>query len=451
MNRARSSRRRAPRWLVGLALFAAVVASATKVAAHPTPGSVAFVDFTVDGARIEQDVPIEELERALHRRLAEEGESPEAIVRRHGELLRSYAGVHLRAMSVGSDAPWRAEVLAVTGHAAADGPRARFRFALRAPAGQASRSVRLHDAIVAHEVISHYTTIYLRSDWAVGVATTEPQLAGTIHAGHNEITIVRHGSFWRGLYGVVALGIEHIVAGSDHLMFLFALVLVAPVSAAGGRWRAGRGTRATLLGLARVVSAFTVGHSATLVLGAFGWVVLPSAAIEAAIAASVLTTAGHAVRPIFPSRESSLAGAFGLVHGLAFANTLAGRELGRAQAAWTLLGFNTGIELAQLALLFLVVPWLLILARTRAYAPFRVAAATFAAVLATGWLLERTTALPNPTARPLAWMEAHASLLLVALAVAALLARAADRKGRAPMDVGPTGELHGHLSLHSKL
>lgn len=103
-----------------------------------------------------------------------------------------------------------------------------------------------------------------------------------------------------------------------------------------------------------------------------------------------------------------------------------------------MLGFNTGIELAQLGLLFLVVPWLLILARTRVYAAFRVAGAGVTAVLALGWLLERTLGLPNPSARPLAWLEAHSLHLLVALA-GAMCARLVDRRRKIDAGVKAAG------------
>jgi HupE/UreJ protein len=243
------------------------------------------------------------------------------------------------------------------------------------------------------------------------------------------VTIARDGSFSRGLRGVVALGAEHIATGTDHLMFLFALVLVAPLAAEGGRWKSRRGTREALLALARAASAFTVGHSLTLALGALGAVAPPPAAVEAAIAASILVAASHALRPLFPRREALVAGAFGLVHGLAFASSLPGRDLGRAQAAWTLLGFNTGVELAQLGLLFLVAPWLLILARTRAYGAARVGGASAAALLGAAWLLERAAGLPNPTAGAVAWLEAHPVPLLAALALGALAARATESPG----------------------
>ena len=416
--------RRASTWLTAVAAFV-VVLVASAADAHPTASSVAYVDFTVDGARVEQDIPIEELERALHLQLMQADETAESAVARHDALLRSYASQHLRAISSGSQVAWRVQVASLVGYSASDGPRATFRFVLTAPAGEASKSVDLHDDIVAHEVVSHYTMIYVRSDWAAGVAPGEPTLAGTVHAGHDGVLVTRHGSFWGGLWSVVALGLEHITSGTDHLMFLLALVLVAPVTAAGRRWNGRASTRETLLGLARVVSAFTVGHSVTLALGALGFLALPSRLIEAGIALSILVTALHAIRPIFARREALVAAGFGLIHGLAFASTLADRNLGTAQFAWTLFGFNSGIELGQLGLLVLVVPWLLLLARTGAYDACRVTGGAIAAIFAGGWLIERATARPNPTALPLAWLEQHSIYLLIALAAGAVLANLA--------------------------
>lgn len=391
------------------------------------PGSVAWIDFTVDGARIEQDVPIEELEHALKIPLLKEAESAEQVVVRHAPMLYRYATEHVFATAAGSGERWPARVLAVHGYAASDGARVRFQLALSAPQGQASGSLVLHDDMVAHEVVSHYIHVYVRSDWASGHTQAGERLAGTIHAGHNQLAIERTGSFWRGLHSVVSLGMEHIATGSDHLMFLFALVLAAPVAAESGSWSRRRTLRDAGVGIAGTVTAFTLGHSLTLALGAFSWVSLPSTWVELAIAGSVLVTAVHALRPIFPGRELLLTAAFGLVHGLAFAGTLLGRDVGRSQALWTLLGFNTGIELAQLGLLFCVVPWILLLARTRAYAGFRVLGASCAALLALGWLFERATGAASPTSVPLAWLEAHPLQLLAALALGTLLARLYER------------------------
>src|SRR5262245_48181368 len=248
------------RWLrVAVALVFALswLCASSRATAHPAPGSVAFVDFTAFGARIGQDVPIEELELALHRPLGYEGEPAPEFVQRHRDMLRAYAGAHLRVTSVGAEQPWSVDVVDVTGHASDDGPRALFRFVAHPPEGEASGSIRLDDDIVTHEVASHYTTVHVRSDWSAGVETNSPRLAGTLHAGRNSITVRRDGSFWRGLRSVVGLGIQHIAAGTDHVLFLFALVLVAPLAPSGSRWKSRRTTVGTLRELARVVTAFT--------------------------------------------------------------------------------------------------------------------------------------------------------------------------------------------------
>lgn len=403
-----------------LALCALLVSVLAQ--AHPTPGSTALLDFTVDGARLEQDVPFEELERALHQRLIEPDEQPERAAERHAALFASYAAEHVRVVAQGSQAAWAVQTEIVEGHTADDGPRVRLVLRLTAPAGEASRSVALHDDIVGREVVSHQTQVFLRSDWGRGQAAHGPALIGTLHAGRNDLAIERKGSFWSGFVGVIALGAEHIATGTDHLLFLLTLLLVAPVVAVARSWQSGHDSRRAFGNLLRVVTAFTIGHSLTLALGALGLVALPGRFVEAAIAISIMVAALHAHVPLFPRREAWIAGLFGLVHGLAFASVLVEQHLGRAQAMWTLLGFNLGIELAQLAVLCVVAPWVLLLAKTNAYGSFRVGGGVAAIALAAGWLLERTTTHANPLAPVLALVESHPVMLLALLASTAILA-----------------------------
>ncbi|MFO0615914.1 MAG: HupE/UreJ family protein [Polyangiaceae bacterium] len=411
------------RALAAVVVAITVLLSHGAALAHPTPGSTVFVDLTVDGARIEQSVPIEELERALHVQLAEEGDDAARIVERSADRLRTYASEHVELRA--GDRAWRATVQRVRGEDAADGPRAVFELVVAAD-GAVDAAVVLHDDLVAHEVVSHYATVYVRSDWSVGALASEPRdpkLAGTIHAGRFDVPLRDRGGFGRGFASVVGAGARHIAEGTDHLLFLFALVLVAPVCAVGGRWRGARSGRETAAALARVVSAFTLGHSLTLVLGACGVVALPARLVEATVALSIVVAAVHAIRPLLPRREAIVAASFGLVHGLAFASTLPTRQLGAAQTGWTLLGFNLGIELAQLGLLLLVLPWLLLLASTPRYAAFRLVSAAITLALALGWLAERALSLANPTAFIARGVERHPLVALGTLAALAIGAR----------------------------
>jgi hydrogenase/urease accessory protein HupE len=146
-----------------------------------------------------------------------------------------------------------------------------------------------------------------------------------------------------GFGGAFRLGVRHIAQGTDHLLFLLALLLPAPLLACGSRWGRGASVRASLLQIVRIVTAFTLGHSLTLALAAIGLVHVPNRPIEVLIAASILVSAVNAMRPLFPGREAAIAAFFGLIHGLAFATALSDLVFDRSYQLASILGFNIGI------------------------------------------------------------------------------------------------------------
>ena len=154
-----------------------------------------------------------------------------------------------------------------------------------------------------------------------------------------------------GAAGFVALGVEHILGGWDHLAFVLALLL-----GAGG-----------LRQIIRLVTAFTVGHGVTLALATLGVASLPAGLVEPVIAASVTVAAlGNLLdrrRAGAPARRWPLALLFGLVHGFGFAGALAELELPRAGLATALLAFNLGVELGQAAVIAAALPLLSLLRR----------------------------------------------------------------------------------------
>lgn len=184
-------------------------------------------------------------------------------------------------------------------------------------------------------------------------------LEGHLHramlsAANTGFTLPAAASGWVVLHSHLVLGVQHILSGADHLLFVLALVLLAP------RWRQ----------LVWVITAFTLGHSVTLALAALGHLRLPAAPVEALIALSVALVAarvvdvarGAVVRLRF---SAPLCIAFGLLHGLGFAGALREAGLPATEVPLGLLGFNLGIELGQLAFVALVLllrrlskPWL---------------------------------------------------------------------------------------------
>jgi HupE / UreJ protein len=165
------------------------------------------------------------------------------------------------------------------------------------------------------------------------------------------------------------------------------------------------------------VTAFTLGHSITLVFGALGWVHLPGAFVESAIALSIFISAIHALAPIFRGKEIFIAGGFGLVHGLAFAATLSGFGFDPLTLVSSVLGFNLGIEAFQLLVILVVMPWLVLLARSPVYGSFRLASAALTGIAAAAWFTERAFGWGNPIGPIVESLASHALWLLAGLVV----------------------------------
>ena len=188
------------------------------------------------------------------------------------------------------------------------------------------------------------------------------------------------------------LGIEHILTGFDHLLFVLGLLLLV-----GPGWR-----------LVKTVTAFTVAHSLTLALAALGYIAFPSAVIEALVALSIVFVAselapGGRTDSLARRRPWLIAFGFGLLHGMAFAGALAQIGLPAEAAPAALLLFNLGVEIGQLIFIGAVLALIWLVRRTPARALLRhprLAAAVPAYAiggLAAFWLIERlSTAVGGP-------------------------------------------------------
>lgn len=195
-------------------------------------------------------------------------------------------------------------------------------------------------------------------------------------------------------------GAKHIWEGIDHLLFLLTLLLPGLLL-----WRHEvatptidnpkpmRGTKEAEIFALKVVTAFTIAHSITLGLATFGLVSLPEKLIESLIAFSIMASAAINLQKKYRINHWQLAFIFGLIHGMGFANGL--KELGLSSSYFleTLLAFNVGVELAQLAIVLLVSIPMLIFVRSET-AKHRVMTWGSIGVLAisTVWLVQRLMA-----------------------------------------------------------
>jgi hydrogenase/urease accessory protein HupE len=153
---------------------------------------------------------------------------------------------------------------------------------------------------------------------------------------------------WRFLEPIAVdytrLGVEHILTGFDHLMFVLAITILV-------------GRRKALIG---AITAFTIAHSLTLAATVLGWLWLPSAAIETTIALSIVLACAECLRPADSLARRApwlVTFVFGLLHGMGFASALLETGLPEKHVPSALLFFNLGVELGQLAaiMVFLVV------------------------------------------------------------------------------------------------
>ncbi len=207
-----------------------------------------------------------------------------------------------------------------------------------------------------------------------------------------------HAAFWPSLLRFVKDGIDHIAAGTDHILFLVSLLLVSvwrregsprwwPLTAG---WQARADWRSALGEVLKLVTAFTVAHSITLGLAAFGVLSPPSRWVESLIALSVLVAALDNLLPLLRGPRWAVVFGFGLVHGFGFAGALQDLGLSRSELAAPLLGFNIGVELGQLALVAVTLPLACWLRGTTVYRRVFVGAgSTFIALMALIWLIER--------------------------------------------------------------
>lgn len=365
-----------------LAACAALALTATSAQAHPLSTTAVLLDVGPERVTGHVQLPIDRLAIAVDQPLTASTVAEPAKL----DELRRYVTAHLSATDTVGGAVWTTSVTGGTIEAIDGVDHLVVDIALTPPEPTV-RAFDLHYDAIVERLVSHRVFVSSRTAGtdaftALGIIDWQTQTVGVPAepvAGEP------------GFVGAVRLGMQHIAEGADHLLFLLMLLLPAPLLARRGRWERaddiGRQIRRTV----HVVTAFAVGHSVTLALAALGCVSLPTRIVESLIAVSILVSAAHAVRPIVRGGEVGIAGGFGLMHGLAFASLLAEMNLGPTMLAITLLGFNVGIELAQLVVLALVMPSLLVLSRTGLYPAVRLALGGLGIVLAVGWLAERTT------------------------------------------------------------
>jgi len=197
------------------------------------------------------------------------------------------------------------------------------------------------------------------------------------------------GSRWVTFKEFVYQGIIHIWIGTDHILFLLALLLPCVLLRQGGQWQRNPQLKNVLSTTVWIISAFTLAHSITLTATALGWIIPSSRWVEFGIAISVLFAALNNVKPII-LRLGWLTFAFGLLHGMGFAGVLGELGLPGDQKLLSILAFNLGVEIGQLAIVLVALPLLILLAKTALYRRWVMPGVSIGiALVALNWAIER--------------------------------------------------------------
>jgi hypothetical protein len=337
----------------GLALLTLLLS--TSAFAHKASDS--YLTLTPHNSEVTArwDIALKDLDSELDLDADGDGKIRWSEVLARKPALLAYALAHLQLSQAGAPCPNQPAALRLTRHS--DGAYAVLDFSFTCPAA-------VHDATLAYSLLfdvdaQHRGLVRLAGageSW-VGFSTdvrTRPLVFAEVSAGEQTKE-------------AFVQGVEHILSGTDHLCFLFALLLPSVLRRKNKHWEPIDKLKPALLEVLKVVTSFTLAHSVTLGLAAFDVVRPEPKWVEVAIAASVGLAALNNLAPLLPEGRWSLAFGLGLLHGFGFVGAL--QDLGAAGARlWlSVVGFNLGVEAGQATIVALFVPLAFALRRTKLY------------------------------------------------------------------------------------
>jgi hypothetical protein len=362
-----------------LALLVALLWTGAAYAHKP---SDSYLTLRADGPRLDArwDIALRDLDQAIGLDPDHDGAITWGEVRRRHDAIATYALARL-AVSADGRACTGARVEHLVEHHS-DGAYAVLHFGLVCP--RAPHTLGVHYQLFFDLDPSHRGLVTLQRGAATHTAVFAPDRprqsfdSSTVHP-------------WRNVPGFWRAGVWHIWAGLDHILFLVTLLLTAVLQRDAHTWRGVAHFRPALRQTVKVVSAFTLAHSLTLIVAATGLAHLPSRWVESAIAASVVAAALDNAYPICGTdRRWLVAFGFGLLHGFGFASALRDPGLTGAALLAALLGFNLGVEAGQLAIAGILVPAAYVIRGSWLYRRAAVlGGSAVIALIAATWFVER--------------------------------------------------------------
>ena len=261
-------------------------------------------------------------------------------------------------------------------------------------------------AVLFDKNTDHRGFVVIENDWRTGTFNDEGNIALIFNPGETKRRLdLSESTVTQGYIEMLKLGIHHIWEGIDHILFLFALLLPAVLVRVKGEWEATEKFYPAFIHVVKIVSVFTLAHTITLTAATLGLLSLSSRVVESIIAISIAIAALDMLTPIFRGRIWILIFVFGLFHGFGFASVLASYTIPDSYLTWSLLAFNLGVELGQVAIVAAVVPVLYILRNQVFYIPviLKLGAITLITI-SLYWFVERAFEVDLPAGSALNWL-----------------------------------------------
>lgn len=329
-------------------LLALVLCCALNAAAHKPSDSYLTLDVRDAAIEGQWDIALRDLDFALNLDVDQNGAITWGEVRSRHEEIGAYALARLALRSKNDACASRVESHAFDHHS--DGGYAVLRFT--AICSRPIDALEVRYTLFSDLDPQHKGLLSIRhaSGGQTAILSADHALQTISFSAPNGV---------RQFYDYVVHGIWHIWIGFDHILFLVSLLLPAVFLRRQRMWTVQAKFRPAFWDVAKVVTAFTLAHSFTLTAAALGVIEMPSRWVESTIAASVVLAALNNVYPIISERRWLMAFAFGLIHGFGFASVLSDLGLPQHALLSSLIAFNVGVEIGQLAIVcaFFPVAW----------------------------------------------------------------------------------------------
>jgi len=249
------------------------------------------------------------------------------------------------------------------------------------------------------ESSTHRGFLTMEYNWKAGIINNETNIVSyfTPNRTTDIVSLTESSSVWKGFAAMIQQGVWHIWIGLDHILFLVALILPAvvrrrkedEVTSITKSWFPVERFKPAFSYILKIVTFFTLAHTITLSLAALQIITLPSRVVESIIAFSIGLAAYHNIKPIFRGKDWVIAFIFGLFHGFGFASVLGDIGLKDEFLVYSLLGFNLGVEIGQIAIIAAIFPILYLIRKRAIYSKIIVFGSIVLILISLYWVIER--------------------------------------------------------------